>query len=93
MRKKPINPISKKKRQQIEDEKIVRQQLLERCQGRCEICGKLPDWRGLSPHEVPFKSQGGRISMEQSKMVCGKCHNIEGHNIREVDSEPMWGSQ
>jgi len=42
--------------------------------GICEKCRKPPDFRGLSPHEKTFRSQGGKLSLSNSKMVCGKCH-------------------
>ena len=49
--------------------------------GHCEICGKPPDWRGLHPHEYPFRSHGGKLSLEQSKMCCGTCHQ-RAHGIK-----------
>jgi 5-methylcytosine-specific restriction endonuclease McrA len=85
----PIRKFSLKKTQEIKNEKNIRKQLLERCKGLCEICGRHPDWRGLSPHEDKFRSQGGKMSLENSKMACGQCHNSK-HNIVEVNSEPQW---
>ncbi len=54
-------------------------------QGLCEKCWNPPDWRGLHPHESPFRSQGGKVSLEQSKMLCGRCHSTE-HHIREASN-------
>lgn len=51
--------------------------------GRCEICGEKPDFRGLHPHEYPFKSHGGKLSLEDSKMACGECHSSK-HGVRET---------
>jgi 5-methylcytosine-specific restriction endonuclease McrA len=82
--RKPINPISKKKRKEIKDEKPIRQQLLERCKGLCEHCKQSPDWRGLHPHELIFRSKGGCLTLKNSEMWCGRCHAVEGHNLREA---------
>ncbi len=53
--------------------------------GLCEQCGQPPDFRKLHPHEDPFKSHGGKLSMK-SKMLCGKCHSAK-HDIKEVESK------
>lgn len=81
---KPINLISKKKAQEIKDEQPIRKQLWERCKGLCEHCGQPPDWRGLHPHEKKFRSHGGCLTMENSEMWCGRCHAVDGHNLREA---------
>jgi len=77
MRKTGLRPISDKRRKQIEEERVIRQKLWERCGGRCEKCGRLPDWRGIHPHEKLFRSQGGKLSMENSIMLCSVCHDAE----------------
>lgn len=106
MKRTRIPPISEKKRAQIKGEIEIRRQLCERAGGyfvtdgtksrciggRCELCGRPPDWRGLHPHEEPFKSHGGKLSLKDSKMVCGKCSN-ERHGIKEVDSKPQWSRE
>jgi len=43
--------------------------------GRCEKCGERPDWRGLSVHEKKFRSHGGKLSLANSQMLCGDCHD------------------
>jgi len=59
-------------------------ELMGRCiDGICEECGNPPDFRGLSPHEKVFRSHGGKLSLENSIMACGKCH-AKYHNRREV---------
>jgi 5-methylcytosine-specific restriction endonuclease McrA len=79
-----INPISKKKRKEIQSEIPIRKQLRERADGCCEHCGQHPDFRGLHPHEKVFRSHGGRLTMSNSEMWCGRCHAVDGHNLREV---------
>ena len=60
------------------------QELMGRCVGgRCEECGNPPDFRGLSPHEKVFRSQGGKLTLKNSLMVCGNCH-ARYHNLREA---------
>lgn len=75
MQRTPIKRISDKKRQQIKEEKLLRTQLLERCQGVCEECGRAPDWRGLSMHHIVFRSHGGESTPENCIMLCGNCHD------------------
>ena len=92
-----INPISDKRREEMKAEYEIREQLCGRAGGYwvrsgsyyrcigglCEGCSQPPDWRGLSPHEKKHRSQGGKLSLENSKMLCGKCHSKE-HGIKEV---------
>lgn len=81
---KPVNKISKRKRLEIDAEKPIRQQLWERCNGLCEHCKHPPDFRGLHPHEKILRSKGGKLSLENSEMWCGRCHAVDGHNLREA---------
>lgn len=64
-------------------ERILSQQLLSKCNGLCMDCGNPPDWRGLSKHEIVFRSQGGN-PLEESNciLICGKCHS-KRHGIIE----------
>lgn len=83
MKRSRINPISKKKSNEIRHEQYVRKKLMARSNGLCEECGCPPDWRGLHPHEEVFRSHGGKMSEENSKMLCGRCHNKK-HGIKEI---------
>lgn len=83
MKRNRLRPISRKRQTELNNERIIRQQLAERANGHCEQCGRLPDWRGLSPHEVTFRSHGGKMSLENSVMLCGHCHSAV-HLIKEV---------
>lgn len=77
---KPMNKVSKKKREEIEAEKPTRKELIERSQGRCEECGEIPPyWIGLHPHEEKFRSSGGKLSASNSKMLCPVCHSAKHH--------------
>lgn len=78
-----INPISKKKQKQLREDRKVWLQILKRCGGMCEYCGKHPDWRGLHPHEEVFRSHCGEVSLENSKAACDPCHS-EKHGVKEV---------
>ena len=96
-RTKRINPISDKRKAEMKDELKIREQLCGRAGGLfvtdgvrfrcigglCERCHKPPDFRDLRPHEKIFKSHGGKLSLENSEMLCGKCHS-EQHGIKEV---------
>jgi len=53
--------------------------------GRCEDCGKEPDWRRLAMAE-PIKGMGGTTRVFTADEVfrkCYKCHNKHDHNLRE----------
>ena len=64
-------------------ERVLIHQLLERCSGLCEICGRWPDWRGLSKHEKKSRAQGGdSLDPDNCLMACGFCHSGE-HGIIE----------
>ena len=66
--------IAKQKRN---DDKL-RELALIRSGGRCEICGQLPDFRGLSIHHNPPKGMGGTThiyTLDEVKMLCGGCHD------------------
>ena len=74
MKRSPIRKISKKKEAEKREEVKIRQQLIERCNGCCEECGEPARWPGLSPHETIFRSHGGKMSLDNSKMLCIGCH-------------------
>ena len=78
-----MNRISPKMAAQKIKERELTQQLLERCQGFCEICRRWPDWRGLSKHEKKSRAQGGdSLDPDNCLMACGFCHSGE-HGIIE----------
>jgi 5-methylcytosine-specific restriction endonuclease McrA len=79
----PIKKISKKKQKQLVIEHKEWLKILARCQGLCEYCGRTPDFRGLHPHEEIFRSHLGKLSYDNSKASCGKCHSTR-HNIKEI---------
>ena len=48
--------------------------------GLCELCGKPANWMSefkLEPHEENHRGNGGKLTMENSKMVCRPCHDKE----------------
>ncbi len=83
LKRTPLKQISKKKSRQISKECKIWQQILVRCQGFCEYCGKNPDFRGLHPHEMTFRSHGGELTLENTKASCGSCHSLK-HGIYGV---------
>ena len=94
MKRSRIPPLSPKREQQLKDEIPIRRALCERAKGVfitdgkvsrciggiCEICKRPPDWLGLHPHEKVFRSRGGKLSLENSIMVCDSCGKRE-HGI------------
>lgn len=76
--------ISERKKHQIEQEKPIREALIKRANGKCEECGNPPDFVGLHPHERKFRSAGGKLSLDNSVMLCNTCHS-KMHNIKVVE--------
>ncbi len=78
-----IKPTSKERYAQQMAERELKKQLIERCHGLCECCHCPPDWRGLSKHEIIFRSHGGDPLDENNVLLlCGRCHS-EKHHIKE----------
>ena len=75
MKRSRINPISKKKAVEIRAEKPIRKLLFARANGCCENCGQTEDYFGLHPHEIIFRSAGGKLSLENSIILCNGCHD------------------
>jgi len=83
MKRTKLKPMSIRRQHQIEAEKPIRELLVERANGKCEKCGNPPDWTGLHPHEKIFRSRGGKLTLWNSIMLCGDCHD-EKHGIRRA---------
>jgi hypothetical protein len=85
--RKPMNKISKKKRQEMQGEIPIRKALWERCKGCCEWCGRPASQclGGLHPHEKIHRSQGGKLTLKNSVMVCNTCQGIKGHNLKIIE--------
>jgi 5-methylcytosine-specific restriction endonuclease McrA len=76
MKKSAIRAVSQKRQAQMKAEKELSKKMLDKCGGKCMKCGNLPDWRGLSKHEIIFRSQGGNPLDESNCLIlCGTCHN------------------
>jgi len=50
--------------------------------GTCEKCHNHVD--ALEPHERKHRSLGGQLSMQNSLMLCRKCHEKEHHPIKSL---------
>lgn len=83
MKRSSLRRVSKKQAIELRRRDSLRQVLLVRSGGRCEICHKPADWRGLSLHHVKYLSHGGKTEESNCVLACGSCHS-ERHNIREV---------
>ncbi len=79
MRQSYINPISKKKAEQMREERILKQEMLKESGGLCSECHSLPDFRGLSKHEIISRARGGDPTKKDNcQILCGKCHSAKG---------------
>jgi hypothetical protein len=76
-----LKSVSTKKASQKHKERKLSQELLEESGGLCQECGQPPDFRGLSKHEVKFRSKGGDpLDKSNVKLLCGTCHDL-AHGI------------
>jgi 5-methylcytosine-specific restriction endonuclease McrA len=82
MKRTPLKHVSTKKQKQVVEERKLKAKLLERCQGLCETCGKVADFRGLQVHHKTFRSHGGKSNLENCTIICAVCHSLY-HNINE----------
>jgi 5-methylcytosine-specific restriction endonuclease McrA len=48
--------------------------------GTCENCHELKLFTILEPHEKVFRSHAGKLSLENTIMVCRNCHKILNPN-------------
>ena len=79
-----LRGVSDKQKKELALRSKVKMQLIFMFGNKCMICGKRPDWRGLSlSHEIPL-SQGGKTDVFNCKLRCGRCHSAE-HGIKESD--------
>lgn len=98
MKKSRIKPLSDKKKEELKNEVPIREELCRRCGGvfifdgvtgycrggYCELCHNPPRWLPLSPHEIKFRSAGGKLSLDNSIMLCYTCHGkAHGLAIKE----------
>lgn len=79
---KKINQMSNGKYKQTKEEQKLKKELMERCQGLCENCGKAPTEFPftLDKHEKVFRSKGGNpLDPENCIMICRACHQKFHH--------------
>lgn len=82
MKRTRINKVSSRRKKEMEQEARMRWILMYKQSALCAECGRIGDWRGLQlSHEIP-KSQGGRTSIANCKLLCGRCHGKK-HGIQE----------
>lgn len=70
-RRKPLRSVSAKRRKLAPARKRCREAVIERAQGRCEVCGRV----GFEVHEKLTRARGGSITDPSNCMLlCGECH-------------------
>ncbi len=68
--------------------KSIRHQLWLRSHGVCDLCGSPINEQTCHMHEQKHRGRGGEISLDNSVMICVKCHKY-AHR----DRNPRWGAQ
>jgi len=75
-----LKKISKKRKAILSEEAIIEKLLLEKCEGRCMLCGKVADWRGLmKEHHYGGKKRRAKDFI----LVCGKCASLVHHRLEK----------
>ncbi len=68
----------------MREERTLKREMLEQSGGLCNECHQLPDFRGLSKHEIVSRAQGGDpTDRDNCEILCGRCHSAK-EGIREV---------
>jgi len=80
MKRIPLKPISKKRQAILSQEAIIEKLLLEKCGGKCMLCGKKPDFRGLMREH---HYDGKRREPKKFILVCGKCASLCHHIVEK----------
>lgn len=75
MKRTRINPISDKQKERNRQLAQIKPPI----NGRCQWCGNLPDWRGLSKHHMQFRSDCGGDDISNLVWLCAICHIDEEH--------------
>ena len=63
--------------------KKLRQRVIDRAGGLCEVCRTRGDFRGLAIHHKVKRSQGGKHELNNLILLCG-LHHAKEHGIKEV---------
>jgi 5-methylcytosine-specific restriction endonuclease McrA len=79
LQRKPIRKVSKKQVKRNRELALIPPPI----DGKCELCGNAPDWRGLQKHHKIFRSHNGSDDRNNIEFLCGKCHSLR-HGINEV---------
>lgn len=61
----------------------IRREIYTRQKGQCLWCGKLLGWRQAHLHEKLERSKGGKISLQNSIILCYGCHIDKAHGNRK----------
>lgn len=75
MRRTRINPISEKRKLQIEIEKQLKMKLLIENGLKCMTCGQKPSWIPLSLSHIIPKGRMGKTNRENCIIECNDCHS------------------
>jgi 5-methylcytosine-specific restriction endonuclease McrA len=87
MKRSRLKPVGKKRAGVLRKEQALKQELASKGGGLCQLCGHPPDFRGLSKHEIVFRSHGGDpTDITNVQLICGKCHSL-AHGITENGGE------
>jgi 5-methylcytosine-specific restriction endonuclease McrA len=52
----------------------IRRLVYDRQDGYCLWCGKFVTWRQAHLHEKVTRGEGGKISLDNSIILCSNCH-------------------
>lgn len=88
----PIKQVSDKQKAELALRSKLKKELIAEYGERCQTCGSLGDWRGISlSHIIPL-GRGGKTSRENCLIECLNCHlKYEKHpELRAEELAKYW---
>jgi 5-methylcytosine-specific restriction endonuclease McrA len=61
----------------------IRLLIYKKQNGLCLWCGKRVTWKQAHMHERLFRGKGGKISLDNSIILCSNCHLNDAHGNRK----------
>lgn len=61
----------------------IREEIFARQGGLCLWCAKRISWLQAHMHEKVFRGKGGKISLDNSIILCSDCHRNVAHGNRK----------
>ena len=79
----PIKRVSQKQKAELALRAKLKKELITQYGERCQECGSLGDWRGISlSHTIPL-GRGGKTQIDNLELLCYPCHSLRHHIVEQ----------